>query len=243
MQSDIRIACLQRRPFRKRLLDAAFAEVALPGRDQFLDLLGCAALADGDQLDLRRIATREFRRGRNAVEDLPAAVCGVAHPRAIESAMKRRQTSIPRRWLIADTRLGDQLWESVARLPRGSGVLVLFHELSTNARERVIRRLRHVAVGKGLTLIDEAQGAARVHDPRELRRALLQRTPLILLSPIYPTQSHPGLRAIPRMRAAAYAHLTGRRLIALGGMDPQRFRRIERLGFIGWAGISAWLRI
>lgn len=90
-------------------------------------------------------------------------------------------------------------------------------------------------------MIDEAGGAAvRVHNIRELRRALLARTPLILLSPIYPTRSHPDWAALQRMRAAALARLGGRRLIALGGMDERNFRRVERLGFQGWAGISAF---
>jgi len=156
--------------------------------------------------------------------------------------MKRRQTSVPRQWLIADARLADQLWKAIRRLPRGSGVLILLHNLSATERERVFRRLRHLAKGKGLILVDEAKGAARVHDLSELRRALLRRIPLVLLSPIYRTRSHAGSRPIPRMRAAAYSHLAGRRLIALGGMDRRRFRRVERLGFIGWAGIDAWLR-
>ena len=156
--------------------------------------------------------------------------------------MKRRQSSVPRQWLIVDARLGDELWTALKRLPRGSGVLVLVHELSVGKRERLIRRLRHLAAAKGVLLIDESEGAARVHNLRELRRALLERIQFVLLSPIHRTRSHPNSRPIPRMRTAAYARLTRRRLIALGGMDEQRFRRIERLGFIGWAGIDAWLK-
>ena len=154
--------------------------------------------------------------------------------------MNRRQTSLPRRWLIADTRLGDRLWKAVARLPRESGVLVLLHDLSAREREKLIRRLRRMATGKALILVDGARGVERVHDLGELRRALLQRTSLILLSPIYFTRSHPDWRPMTPLRAAAFARLAGRRLIALGGMDEKRFRRIERLGFVGWAGIDAW---
>jgi thiamine-phosphate pyrophosphorylase len=156
--------------------------------------------------------------------------------------MKRRQTSIPRQWLIADARLGDELWRALHRLPRDSGVLILFHELSSSKRERAIRRLRYVAASRGLLLIDGVKDAARVHNLGELRQALLARTPLILLSPLHPTRSHPDWRPIPSVRAAAYARLAERRLIALGGMNERRFRRIERLGFVAWAGIDAWLR-
>jgi thiamine-phosphate pyrophosphorylase len=66
------------------------------------------------------------------------------------------------------------------------------------------------------------------------------RVPLVLLSPIYSTLSHPDWRPIPRMRAAALARLGGGKLIALGGMNRKRYATMERLGFIGWAGISAF---
>jgi hypothetical protein len=44
------------------------------------------------------------------------------------------------------------------------------------------------------------------------------------------------------MRAAALVRLCRAKVIALGGMTEKRFCRIERLGFQGWAGISAWIR-
>jgi thiamine-phosphate pyrophosphorylase len=93
----------------------------------------------------------------------------------------------------------------------------------------------------GVPVVEERRrGAARVHNAGELRRALLARTPLILLSPIFPTRSHPDWKPIPRMRAAALARLGRRKLVALGGMDARKFARIKRLGFQGWAGISAF---
>ena len=146
--------------------------------------------------------------------------------------MPRRQT-IPRQWLIV-TR--DQDVGTVTRLPRASGVLVI-GRLSTGA----LRRLRTIARSRDLRIaIDRKGAAARVHNVGELRRALLARTPLVLLSPIYPTATHPGWAPIPRMRAAALARLGERRLVALGGMNSKRYAAVERLGFIGWAGISAF---
>jgi thiamine-phosphate pyrophosphorylase len=44
------------------------------------------------------------------------------------------------------------------------------------------------------------------------------------------------------MRAAALLRLAKSPVIALGGMGERRFRRIQRLGFSGWAGIDAWIR-
>ena len=147
--------------------------------------------------------------------------------------MRRGQTSLPRQWFIVDRPLNVEMREILRRLPAGTGVLVLGDEISFE--------LRRLARAKALTVIHEDEGSAvRVHDIRELRRALLRRTRVILLSPIYSTASHPDWRPLPRMRAAALARLAGRRLIALGGMNSKRFRRVERLGFQGWAGISAF---
>ncbi len=155
--------------------------------------------------------------------------------------MKRRQTRMPRQWLIADAWIDVELWSAVRKMPRGSGALVLFHDIAAQERLRLLRGLRRIGRTKGLIIVDEADGtAARVHNLRELRRALLVRTPMILLSPLHPTASHPEWRPVRRMRAAAFARLAGRRLIALGGMNAKRFSRIERLGFQGWAGISAF---
>jgi thiamine monophosphate synthase len=42
------------------------------------------------------------------------------------------------------------------------------------------------------------------------------------------------------MRAATLARLANRQAIALGGMNRQRYANVAALGFIGWAGISAF---
>jgi thiamine-phosphate pyrophosphorylase len=145
--------------------------------------------------------------------------------------MTRRQTD-PEEWLIIDR----PDISAIRSLPRGSGVFLL-----VPLEPAELRMLRHVARSRQLTIVVEApRSAARVHDVRELARALLRRSPRILLSPIYPTRSHPGWRPLPRMRAAALARLAGRRAIALGGMNRRRFRKVAPLGFTGWAGITAF---
>jgi thiamine-phosphate pyrophosphorylase len=145
--------------------------------------------------------------------------------------MRRRQT-IPRQWLII---AGAAELRAARRLPPGSGVLLL-EPLSPSE----MRFVRQLARNRGLAVNRIGREAVRVHDLRELRRALLARTPLTLLSPIFPTRSHPDWKPITRMRAAALARLGGRRLLASGGMDARRFARIKQLGFQGWAGISAF---
>jgi len=148
--------------------------------------------------------------------------------------MTRRQT-IPEQWLILPE-LDDAALSAVRHLRRWTGVIVI----GTPAAAE-LRRLQRISAARGLTVAFEGLGdAARVHNLPELRTALLRRTPLILLSPMFPTRSHPRWGAIPRMRAAALARLADRRLLALGGMNARRYAKIAALGFIGWAGISAF---
>ena len=152
--------------------------------------------------------------------------------------MSRRQ-SIPEQWLIIDKQLDRRAVTTIRNLPRGRGVLVLC-EVSPGAR----RRLRNLAVTNNLTVMFEGPGAAaRIHNIRELTCARLRRTPLILISPIHRTRSHPDWKPLPRMRAAVLAQLADRQAIALGGMDEKRFRRVQPLGFVAWAGIGAWLKV
>lgn len=154
--------------------------------------------------------------------------------------MKRRQTA-PRQWLIADGRSGDDLWPAVRRLPPGSGVLVLHSRMAKRERARLLARLRRLGAERRLVVADEMAGeAARVHDVREIRDARLKQAPLLFLSPMFETRSHPDWKPLARMRAAALLRLAKVPVIALGGMNERRFDSVRKLGFAGWAGIDAW---
>jgi thiamine-phosphate pyrophosphorylase len=149
--------------------------------------------------------------------------------------MTHRQ-SMRGQWLIVELQPGREEWRALGNLARGSGVILLA-PVGPKAR----RALSRFASAHDLSLIVERRGAvARVHNQPELTKALLRRTSLILVSPIHSTRSHPDWKPLPRMRAATLARLAGRRAIALGGMNGQRFAKIAPLGFIGWAGISAF---
>ena len=154
--------------------------------------------------------------------------------------MTARQRPLPRAWLLTDERIGDRLWDAIRRLPRGSGVVVRHHNAPD--RRALLRRIQRMARARGLVAVDEAGGGvARVHDSRELRQALTARAPLIFISALHETRSHPDRQPLPRMRAAALARLARRRAYALGGMDARRFAAARPLGFIGWGAIDAWL--
>jgi thiamine-phosphate pyrophosphorylase len=149
--------------------------------------------------------------------------------------MTRRQ-SVPGQWLIIVGKPGPQQWKALAKLPRGSGVILL---QPLHAKDRL--RLRWGATVGDLALaFERPRVMARVHNQRELTQALLRRSRLILISPIHATLSHPAWKPLPRMRAATLARLASRQAVALGGMDRQRYAKVAPLGFIGWAGISAF---
>jgi thiamine-phosphate pyrophosphorylase len=155
--------------------------------------------------------------------------------------MRRRQ-SLPEQWLITDPRIGHRLLAEVRRLPVGSGIILRHHHLPRGERARLLASVRRIARARRLLVVEEgAGGAARVHDAREIVRARLGGAAILLLSPLFQTRTHPGAPALPRMRAAALARLAGLPLLALGGVDERRFRKVKALGFEGWAGIDAWL--
>ena len=83
VQAHVGMTGEQRRPFGERFLDPVLAEVPLAGVDQRIDLLGRAALADRDQLDLGGIALGEQGGAGDPVEDMLPSLCSAAHPPAL----------------------------------------------------------------------------------------------------------------------------------------------------------------
>jgi len=173
--------------------------------------------------------------------------------------MRSRQP-LPRLWLMTDERMGESLWTALARLPRGSGVI--FRHYATRDRRALFESVRMIARRRRLVLVlagtplqaaawraDGAHGrsphrrAARpllrtapAHDARELAAA---RAHAVLLSPVFATRSHADARPLGRLRFAMLARRAMQPVIALGGMDARRFRRLEPLGAYGWAAIDA----
>ena len=175
--------------------------------------------------------------------------------------MRSRQP-LPRLWLMTDERVGEGLWDALARLPRGSGVI--FRHYTATDRRALFGQVRTITRRRGLVLLlagspreaaawraDGAHGrsphlrtvrpllrTAPAHDARELAKG---RAHAVLLSPVFATHSHPGGRILGPIRFATLARLSEAPVIALGGMDARRFRHLARLGAYGWAGIDAFL--
>lgn len=168
---------------------------------------------------------------------------------------------LPRQWLLTDERLGDRLFPALERLPEGAGVVFRHYSLAEPERHRLFDAVRAVAEDRDLVLLlagsaeearmwgaDGSHGrgagaglrSAPVHDYQELRAAERTGADFVFISPVYSTRSHPGA---PGMGLACFAWLARRTrlpVIALGGMNPIRGRRLASFGAYGWGAIDAW---
>lgn len=169
----------------------------------------------------------------------------------------------PRLWLMTDERQGDALWDALATLPAGSGVIFRHYALAAGKRKRLFLRVRQMARRKRLILIlaggpkqarawradgyhgrhrgfayPELLHTAPAHHIREILVAARAGAGLVLLSPVYATRSHPGGRPLGRVRFGLISQRSPRPVVALGGMNRERARHLDALGSYGWAGID-----
>jgi thiamine-phosphate pyrophosphorylase len=173
--------------------------------------------------------------------------------------MSRRHLALPRVWMLTDERQGDALWDAAARLPRGAGVVVRHYSLPFDERAAMVQRLQKLGLFTALsgTEAEARQAGANavygagphsrlprlypVHNRQEIAAARCAGAALLLLSPVFPTRSHPGARILGPQRFDRLASIARTPVIALGGMTPTRFRRLQPLGADGWAAIDAWM--
>lgn len=169
--------------------------------------------------------------------------------------------TLPALWLMTDERVApDALLAAAVRLPRGrAGVIFRHYATPPKERRALFDRLGAIARRRRLVLMlaGSAQQAAAwradgwhgrdhrrparpmLHSaPAHDRREIIAATPadLILLSPLFPTRSHPGAPALGRVRFAALARMARAPVIALGGV--RRGHRFHGLGAYGWAAID-----
>jgi thiamine-phosphate pyrophosphorylase len=171
---------------------------------------------------------------------------------------------LPRLWLMTDERIGDALWPALAALPRGSGVIFRHYATPADERRRLFEAVRAMARRRRLVLLlagsprqaagwraDGAHGrsphirsarpllrTAPAHDRRELIAARNNGAHLILLSPVFATRSHPGQTSLEPVRFGLASGLRRDDIVALGGMTPRGFRRLNAFRVYGWAAID-----
>ncbi len=176
--------------------------------------------------------------------------------------MKQRQP-LADIWLISDERNDAMLERSLRALPRGSGFIYRHYHLDGPQRWARFRALRHIAKSRDHTVIlaDSAQTArewgadgiygaplslyptrsgliqlATVHSMRELAQAQRKGADAALISPVFPTRSHPGGDVLGPARFRMLAKHARMPVIALGGMSADRARG---LNWPRWAAIDA----
>lgn len=172
----------------------------------------------------------------------------------------RRRHPLPRIWLMTDERMGDALWRAIDRLPRRSGVVFRHYSLPLLERRALFERVNAQARRRGLVLIvagrdwlgradgthnvAKRQGGLRtwsVHSRRELADARRHGADLVFVSPVFATRSHQKARPLGGVGLGLLVQGNEIPVIALGGMNADRFRALRELGVHGWAGIDAFL--
>lgn len=171
----------------------------------------------------------------------------------------------PRIWLLSDARNDAVLLDAIARLPRGSAVVFRHYHLAPGPRRALWRKVRRIALRYGHCAIladtpqrarqwgahgtygDAARFAGKrvagggllrivtVHDMRELAGARRAGADAVMLSPVFPTRSHPRTRALGPVRFRLLARHANVPVIALGGMT---IRRARSANLRYWAAID-----
>ena len=170
--------------------------------------------------------------------------------------MQPRQP-LPRLWLMTDERL--PLLAALDRLPAGGGIVfrhyslgeperrALFEQVRARARQR--RQVLLLAGPAGQGEAWDAEGTygrgpayglhgAPVHSLAEIRAAERDGADFLFLSPVFGTRSHPDAQPLGPARFNYLARRTKLPVIALGGMNAIRARRVREA--YGWAGIDAF---
>lgn len=166
---------------------------------------------------------------------------------------------LPRLWLMTDERQGESLFDAIARLPQRAGIVFRHYHLEEVQRRRLFDKVWKTAELHGLLLLlggtseqSQVWGAhgshgrgggaglrtAPAHDLAEIREAEDAGADLVFLSPVFETRSHLGATPLGSDGFAALAAQTRLPVVALGGMNAERFRNLR--GAYGWAGIDAW---
>jgi thiamine-phosphate pyrophosphorylase len=173
-----------------------------------------------------------------------------------------RAKTLPALWLISDARNDAALERALAALPRGSGLIYRHYHLEPAERLARFRALRRIARARGHVVVladsaltarewgaDGIYGAPRAlwprragllhlataHDLRELGLAARLGADAALLSPVFPTATHPGGKTLGAVRFRLLARQSRLPVIALGGMTAKQARALR---WSRWAAID-----
>lgn len=169
--------------------------------------------------------------------------------------------ALPNLWLLSDARNDAVLQDALANLPRGSGFIFRHYHLDARERRERYHALQAAARSNGhLVILSDSAAKARLwkadgvygpaarmpkddgllkiitaHDWKEIVAAGRAHADAIMLSPVFPTRSHPGGKALGPVRFRMLAGKAKAPIIALGGMTRTR---AQRLNWPRWAAID-----
>lgn len=161
---------------------------------------------------------------------------------------------LPGTWLVSDSRNDAALEAALLRLPRGSGFIFRHYHLPVLERRARFERLARLARSRGHVVAlagdriqarrwgaDKAYGPGGhlvpVHSLSEIGRT--NQAEALLLSPVFPTRTHPGARTLGPLRFRLLAARAQVPVIALGGMNACAARQLQ---WPRWGAIDAFLR-
>ncbi len=182
--------------------------------------------------------------------------------RCLNRPAARDAGALPDRWLLSDVR-NDAVLETVLRSSRFRlGFVFRHYHLPPDTRRerfgrlaRICRERRHRVIladsaatalewgaegiyGAPLMLTPRRCGLLRVataHDLREIGEANRIRADAVMLSPVFPTRSHPGAATLGPARFRLLAQRARMPVIALGGMDQAA---ADAVNWRRWAAID-----
>lgn len=169
--------------------------------------------------------------------------------------------ALPELWLLSDVRNDAVLERALQRLPRGSGFIYRHYHLPDRERIARFQELKRLARAHDhlVILADSAMTArecgadgiygapralypardlltlATAHELAEIGLANRMNADAVLLSPAFPTRSHPDAAALGPARFRLLAAHARMPVIALGGMTPATARRLD---WPRWAAID-----
>ena len=173
-----------------------------------------------------------------------------------------RNQSLPALWLLSDERNAHLLERTLGTARTPLGFVYRHYHLPDPERHDTFQRLARVARARGhlVVLADSALTArewgadgiygaplelaprrrdlltlATAHDMREIAQANRVGADAVMLSPVFPTRSHPGAPTLGTSRFRTLARHAQMPVIALGGMNADTARR---LNWSRWAAID-----
>lgn len=126
------------------------------------------------------------------------------------------------------------------------------YHLEPAKRAARLRALKRIAAMRGIVVVLAGVGygpaqrlsrraalrLATAHDLRDIAAAARAGADAVLLSPVFPTRSHPGKPVLGALRFNVLARLSPLPVLALGGMTRRRLAQVRAHGFAAIDGLS-----